>query len=160
MPDTVVPLVRRAVRRTSTTPADPKTEVGSPGLRKLSIGGETNRRASVEEHPSPSEVRRSWAKRESPKEEKKSSTGGFPFAEEALPPAPQPPAYEVPQYKGAYPVVSKDNLPPIQESRHKVPKTEVSCTEYFLTAVGVRHFLLLKHYTYYQFASPQIFDLL
>jgi hypothetical protein len=126
MPDTVVPLVRRAVRRTSTTPADPKLEsaAGSPGLRKLSIGGETNRRPSVDEHPSPSEVRRSWAKRESPKEEKRSP--GFPFAEEPLPPAPEPPAYEVPQYRGAYPVASKDNLPPLQESRHKTPKTEVS----------------------------------
>lgn len=120
MPDTVVPLVRRAVRRTSTTPADPKLETtATAGIRKLSIGGETNRRASVDEHPSPSEVRRSWAKRDSPKEEKR-----LPFAEEPLPPAPQPPAYEVPQYRGAYPVVGKDNLPALQESRHKTPKTE------------------------------------
>jgi hypothetical protein len=130
MPDTVVPLVRRAVRRTSTTTtaADPKTETVSPGLRKLSIGGETNRRASVEEHPSPSEVRRSWAKRESPKEEKKSSAGGgFPFQEEALPPPVEAPTYESPYtYKPAFPPVSKDNLPGIQESHHKVPKTEVS----------------------------------
>jgi hypothetical protein len=127
MPDTVVPLVRRAVRRTSTTTNDPKTEAGISGLRKLSIGGETNRRASVEEHPSPSEVRRSWANRESPKEEKKSSpSGGFPFQEEALPPVVELPTYETPQYKTAFPAASKDNLPPIQESRHKTPKTEVS----------------------------------
>jgi hypothetical protein len=135
MPDTVVPLVRRAVRRTSTTTtaADPKTETVSPGLRKLSIGGETNRRASVEEHPSPSEVRRSWAKRESPKEEKKSSAGGgFPFQEEALPPPVEAPTYESPYtYKPAFPPVSKDNLPGIQESHQKVPKTEVSSFKFF-----------------------------
>jgi len=49
MPDTVVPVVRRPVRRVSATP-DPKDL--SPGLRKLSIGEESSR--------APERLRNTW----------------------------------------------------------------------------------------------------
>ena len=123
MPDNIVPLVRRPVRRVSATAGETKAEIA--GVRKLSIGGDSNARISPEKHtPSTTGLRRTWTppKKEVARPEKKSM-----LSDEPLPPPPQAPTYEVPENKSGFPPVSKDNLPRLPVAKNRVQKTQVSC---------------------------------
>lgn len=129
MPDTLVPLVRRPVRRTSTT-TETKTDVNSEP-RKLSIGGESNTRTSPD-RPDPSRLRRTWVPHKekdiSPREEKKPLIReSNPFKKEEILPPPVSPTYEVPSFStGGFPHVNKTNLPPLPVAKNRVQKTQVS----------------------------------
>ena len=129
MPDTLVPLVRRPVRRTSTT-TETKTDVNSEP-RKLSIGGESNTRTSPD-RPDPSRLRRTWVPHKekdiSPREEKKPLIReSKPFKKEEILPPPVSPTYEVPSFStGGFPHVNKTNLPPLPVAKNRVQKTQVS----------------------------------
>ena len=114
MPDTIVPVVRRPVRRTSTTTTESKVDLTN-GIRKLSIGGDS--RVSPE-HSSP-RPRRTWTpqkEKDVVKPEKK---------EEVLPP-PINPTYEVPSATSGFPPVDKKNLPRLPVAKDRVLKTQVS----------------------------------
>merc|ERR1712129_604859 len=67
MPDTIVPLVRRAVRRGSTTSDAKVTDVNND-LRKLSIGGKSN-----SEQSSPARLRRTVTSHDSQVPERRRS---------------------------------------------------------------------------------------
>ena len=128
MPDTLVPIIRRPVRRTSATADTIKQDVTGE-IRKLSIGGDSNSRTSPD-RPDPSKLRRTWTphkEKESPREEKKSpkeeSLRSFSY-EEPLPPTIEP-TYEAPHVPG-FPKVSKANLPKLPVAKNRVQKTQVS----------------------------------
>ena len=128
MPDTVVPVVRRPVRRTST---DTTTKIDlNPGLRKLSIGGDSNTRRSPEQEQEPPRIKKTWSppkKAVSPKVEKKpASTLLLSSRDEALPPPAAEPHYTVPSSTTGFPSASKQNLPKLPVARDRVKKTQVS----------------------------------
>ena len=141
MPDTVVPIVRRPVRRTST---DVTTKIDlNPGLRKLSIGGDSNTRRSPEQEQEPPRIKKTWSppkKAVSPKVEKKpaASTLLLSSRDEALPPPAAEPHYTVPSSTTGFPSASKQNLPKLPVARDRVKKTQVS---YF--QLGFRNVLFI-----------------
>ncbi len=153
MPDTIVPIVRRPIRRTSNDPAVKPTEVSE--LRKLSIGGESN---SVSSSGLTGYASLSSATADSPlryrktisslnKEREKTSlpsssvTSSAPTTRKSslfddselknLPP-PITSTYEVPSNTSGFPHAPKDNLPKLHETRHKAHKTSVSFFFIFL----------------------------
>jgi len=126
MPDTIVPVVRRPVRRVSTTPEykdlandvrklsiGEESSKGTGGLRKT-WSSETGRSVLVESKKSPvEEVKRldratpsrSWRREESEEKEEESAT------------VPGQTAYS------GYPVVSKNNLPVLKVAKNRPIKT-------------------------------------
>lgn len=125
MPDSIVPIVRRPVRRVSTTPAtEPKLGELSSAARKLSIGGESNN-----DRVSPPRLTRSFLPSSSPTEERRRQmvSDGTPVEE------PKEIAKEVIKDTKAisgFPSASKDNLPALPVSRNRPIKTSVSVFEY------------------------------
>jgi len=118
MPDTIVPLVRRAVRRSSTT-TDPKLSDVNNTVRKLSIGGESN-----SEQASPARLRRTWTPKESPTPERRRSLlspKDDPKPTEAAEPQ-QRPAITPPRAANCFPV-SKTPQPSLPVSRNRPIKT-------------------------------------
>ena len=153
MPDTIVPIVRRPVRRTSTDPVVKPDHVSE--LRKLSIGGETNKVEEParflprkEEDVSSKYVPRKTISSLNKEREKtlsssslKSSVSSTSSSRKSsllddnlgsLPP-PVVPQYEVPSNTTGFPQAPKDNLPKLHEARHKAHKTPVSYFLYLFT---------------------------
>jgi len=94
--------------------------MGTNGLRKLSIGGDSNSRTSPE-LASPGRLRRTWTpqkeKEPAPKEHKQL------FKEEPLPP-PVSPTYQVPSCTSGFPQASKANLPRLPVAKNRVLKSQ------------------------------------
>jgi len=121
MPDSVVPIVRRPVRKTSITP---QTEPKGPEnvLRKLSIGGESNDRLS------PPKSTRSWIPSSSPSEERRRSLISDASSSSSQPaPVPSPVASkkELVEVKtvGGFPITKGDNLPSLPIAKNRPIKT-------------------------------------
>ena len=124
MPDSVVPIVRRPVRKTSITP---QTEPKGPEnvSRKLSIGGESNDRLS------PPKSTRSWIPSSSPSEERRRSLISDASSSSSQPaPVPSPVASkkELVEVKtvGGFPITKGDNLPTLPIAKNRPIKTSVS----------------------------------
>jgi len=123
MPDTIVPIVRRPVRRSSTT-TDPKVSDVNNVIRKLSIGGETN-----SEQASPARLRRTWTPKESTTPERRRSL--LSPREDPLPvetPTPVPviekrATTSPPRAGNCFPVAKRDHLPSLPVSRNRPIKT-------------------------------------
>lgn len=126
MPDSVVPIVRRPVRKTSITP---QTEPKGPETvsRKLSIGGESNDRLS------PPKTTRSWVPSASPSEERRrslisdASSSSSP-SQPAPVPSPVTSKKEIVEVKavGGFPITKTDNLPALPIAKSRPIKTSVS----------------------------------
>ena len=125
MPDSIVPIVRRPVRRVSTTPAtEPKLGELSSAARKLSIGGESNN-----DRVSPPRLTRSFLPSSSPTEERRRNlvSDGTPVEQ------PREVVKEVVKETKAisgFPSASKDNLPALPVSKNRPIKTSVSVLEH------------------------------
>merc|ERR1711892_1537239 len=119
MPDTIVPLVRRAVRRSSTT-TDPKLSDVNNTIRKLSIGGESN-----SEQASPARLRRTWTPKESPTPERRRSL--LSSREEPLQVETPTPVQVIekttPRAGNCFPTSKRDNLPSLPVARNRPIKT-------------------------------------
>ena len=131
MPDTIVPIVRRPVRRTSTATQETKVESVANATRKLSIGGDTNSRVSPE--IATPRLRRTWTpsapkeKVEPAKTEKKEVKKLK--DDEGLPPPAIPPSYSVPSSSNSssgFPAADKKNLPRLTVAKDRVQKSQVS----------------------------------
>lgn len=123
MPDSVVPIVRRPVRKTSITPA---TEPKGPEnvARKLSIGGESNDRLS------PPKTTRSWIPSSSPSEERRRSlisdaSSSSSSSQSAPVPSPVASKKEFVEVKtvGGFPITKGDNLPTLPIAKNRPIKT-------------------------------------
>ena len=124
MPDSVVPIVRRPVRKTSITP---QTEPKGPDTvsRKLSIGGESNDRLS------PPKSTRSWIPSSSPSEERRRSLISDASSSSSQPaPVPSPVTskkeYVEVKAVGGFPITKGDNLPALPIAKNRPIKTSVS----------------------------------
>ena len=169
MPDTIVPIVRRPIRRTSNDPAVKPTEVSE--LRKLSIGGESNSVSTSSSSGLTGYASLSSATADSPlryrktisslnKEREKTSlpassvTSSAPTTRKSslfddselknLPP-PITSTYEVPSNTSGFPHAPKDNLPKLHETRHKAHKTSVSFFHLFLFNHIYYHFFYIHN---------------
>ena len=129
MPDTIVPIVRRPVRRGSTT-TDPKIAEVNLATRKLSIGGETN-----SEQASPARLRRTWTPKESPTPERRRSL--LVPKEDTKPEKTTEPAQRStsspPRSANCFPVSKSSNLPSLPTARNRPIKTSVSI--YYLLSI-------------------------
>lgn len=123
MPDSVVPIVRRPVRKTSITP---QTEPKGPEnvSRKLSIGGESNDRLS------PPKSTRSWIPSSSPSEERRRSlisdaSSSSSSSQPAPVPSPVASKKELVEVKtvGGFPITKGDNLPTLPIAKNRPIKT-------------------------------------
>ena len=130
MPDSVVPIVRRPVRKTSITP---QTELKGPETvsRKLSIGGESNDRLS------PPKTIRSWVPSASPSEERRralisDASSSSSSAQPAPVPSPVSSKKEIVEVKavGGFPITKTDNLPALPIAKSRPIKTSVSVPLY------------------------------
>ena len=124
MPDSVVPIVRRPVRKTSITP---QTEPKGPDTvsRKLSIGGESNDRLS------PPKSTRSWIPSSSPSEERRRSLISDASSSSSQPaPVPSPVTskkeYVEVKAVGGFPITKGNNLPALPIAKNRPIKTSVS----------------------------------
>jgi len=118
MPDTVVPIVRRPVRRVSTTPqTEPKVSELSSAARKLSIGGESN-----SDRISPPRLTRSFIPSASPTEERRRTliSDGVPTSVKTR--SPEPEIKEKSAISG-FPTAKKDNLPALPVAKNRPIKT-------------------------------------
>jgi len=118
MPDTIVPIVRRPVRRVSTTPAtEPKVSELSSAKRKLSIGGENNERVS------PPRLTRSFVPTASPTEERRRTL----ISDSSRTPSEPEPTKDIyKDVKGSisgFPVAKRDNLPALPVAKTRPIKT-------------------------------------
>ena len=134
MPDSVVPIVRRPVRKTSITP---QTEPKGPEnvLRKLSIGGESNDRLS------PPKSTRSWIPSSSPSEERRRSLISDASSSSSQPaPVPSPVASkkELVEVKtvGGFPITKGDNLSSLPIAKNRPIKTSVSVPSFILKVLN------------------------
>ena len=126
MPDSVVPIVRRPVRKTSITPqVEPKGPDTLP--RKLSIGGESNDRLS------PPKSTRSWIPSSSPSEERRRSlisdaSSSSSSSQPAPVPSPVTSKKEYVEVKavGGFPITKGDTLPALPIAKNRPIKTSVS----------------------------------
>eukprot|EP00090_Calanus_glacialis_P045528 TRINITY_DN8505_c0_g1_i1.p1 TRINITY_DN8505_c0_g1~~TRINITY_DN8505_c0_g1_i1.p1 ORF type:complete len:260 (-),score=93.51 TRINITY_DN8505_c0_g1_i1:271-981(-) len=119
MPDTIVPIVRRPVRRSSTT-TDPKISDVNNVVRKLSIGGESN-----SEQSSPARLRRTWTPKESTTPERRRSLLS-PRDDPTPVETPEPQqrsAISPPRAGNCFPVSKRDNLPSLPVARNRPIKT-------------------------------------
>ena len=133
MPDSVVPIVRRPVRKTSITP---QTELKGPETvsRKLSIGGESNDRLS------PPKTTRSWVPSASPSEERRRaliSDASSSSAQPAPVPSPVSSKKEIVEVKavGGFPITKTDNLPALPIAKSRPIKTSVSVSLYLVVLI-------------------------
>jgi len=117
MPDSIVPVVRRPVRRVSTTPAtEPKLGDLSSAARKLSIGGETNN-----DRVSPPRLTRSWVPSASPTEQRRQTL----ISDGAGVSEPEPEVKQTINNKAisGFPTATKDNLPALPVAKNRPIKT-------------------------------------
>lgn len=137
MPDTIVPIVRRPIRRTSTDTAVKPADISE--LRKLSIGGETNSTTSSVAADSPLRYRKTISSLNKEKERAAAALVTPPsssttptttrrssfFDDSDLKNLPAPIAsnYELPSNTSGFPHAPKDNLPKLHETRNKAKKT-------------------------------------
>jgi len=117
MPDSIVPIVRRPVRRLSTVSSsgDSKVSELSTATRKLSIGEETNERASP-----PRLTRSSWLSSKTPGEERRRSLIS---GEKSKTASPEPEPAKSQDNHNCFPAASKDNLPALPVARNRPIKT-------------------------------------
>merc|ERR1712129_37642 len=118
MPDTIVPLVRRAVRRGSTTSDAKVTDVNND-LRKLSIGGE-----SSSEQSSPARLRRTVTSYDSQVPERRRSLLST-KSDTPEPVTQQRPSITAttPRAGNCFPATGRDNLPALPVARNRPIKT-------------------------------------
>jgi len=120
MPDSIVPIVRRPVRRLSTTSdraGDTKLSELNTATRKLSIGGETNERSSP-----PRLTRTSFLPSRSPTEERRKALISGEKSH-TLSPEPEPAASQSPDLHNCFPAAKKDNLRSLPVARNRPIKT-------------------------------------
>merc|ERR1712086_54762 len=116
MPDTIVPVVRRAVRRGSTTSDAKVTDVNND-LRKLSIGGESN-----SEQSSPARLRRTVTSDDSQVPERRRSL----LSTKSVTPEPvtqQRPSIPQARSGNCFPATGRENLPALPVARNRPIKT-------------------------------------
>ena len=121
MPDSIVPIVRRPVRRLSTTSdrgADSKVSELTSATRKLSIGGETNERSSP-----PRLTRTSFLPSRSPTEERRRALIS---GEKSHTVSPEPEPSQSQDLHNCFPAAKKDNLRALPVARNRPIKTSVS----------------------------------
>ena len=154
MPDNLVPIVRRPVRRTSTT-LDTKADLVG-GVRKLSIGGDSNSRRSPEQQ-SPPRIKKTWSppkKAVSPKVE----TRPVLRRDEELPPPPAEPTYAVPSSTSGFPHADKHNLPKLPIARDRVKKTQVSLLNFILSFFLIHLLYMINFYNFFKFSIAEVND--
>ena len=126
MPDSIVPIVRRPVRRLSTVSSsgDSKISELSTATRKLSIGGESNERASP-----PRLTRTSFLPSKSPTEERRRALiSGSGDKSKTASPEPEQKKKISADSHNCFPAANKDNLPALPVCRNRPIKTSVSLT--------------------------------
>ena len=127
MPDSIVPIVRRPVRRLSTTSdragTSSKVDELNTATRKLSIGGETNERSSP-----PRLTRTSFLPSRSPTEERRKALISGEKSH-TVSPEPEPAASQSqPDLHNCFPAAKADNLRALPVARNRPIKTSVSVT--------------------------------
>ena len=130
MPDSIVPIVRRSVRKT--TPA--QSEAAPSLARRASTGAE----ASTSDKLSPPKLTRSWLPTSSPTEERRrslisdASPSSSISAPEAKPDLVKPRLQQEPVSNesrnaiGGFPTAKRDNLPALPVAKSRPIKTSVS----------------------------------
>ena len=121
MPDSIVPIVRRPVRRLSTTSdrgVDSKVPELTSATRKLSIGGETNERSSP-----PRLTRTSFLPSRSPTEERRKALIS---GEKSHTLSPEPEPAQSQDLHNCFPAAKKENLRALPVARNRPIKTSVS----------------------------------
>ena len=122
MPDSIVPIVRRPVRRLSTTSdragTSSKVDELNTATRKLSIGGETNERSSP-----PRLTRTSFLPSRSPTEERRKALIS---GEKSHTVSPEPEPAQSQDLHNCFPAAKKDNLRALPVARNRPIKTSVS----------------------------------
>ena len=146
MPDTIVPIVRRPVRRPSTDAVAVKPSDVTSEIRKLSIGGESNS-TSATVTDSPLRYRKTISSLNKERERAEAASKVTPTSSvttsrksslfddselEKIPPPYNPTPYEVPANTSGFPHAPKENLPKLHETRNKAKKTPVSFYLIFL----------------------------
>jgi hypothetical protein len=131
MPDTIVPIVRRPIRRPSTDAVAVKPADVVSDIRKLSIGGESNSTTTSTVADSPLRYRKTISSLNKERERAEATSSAttsrrsslFDDSELKKLPAPIISQYEVPANTTGFPHAPKDNVPKLHETRNKAKKT-------------------------------------